>query len=195
MTPIYILSEDLLSESILKHIILNTNSSFSIAASYGKKGRGYLRGVVAGFNNIAKYTPVVLLTDLDNVPCVVDLIRDWINFRLDSRFIFQISVREVEAWLLADQMNFARYIGIASKFIPSDVETIPNPKDTILQLVKKSRFRRIKKDILPENSSSKVGPGYNVRLIEFVNSHWDLQVARTSSRSLERLVLKLSKLI
>ena len=60
---------------------------------------------------------------------------------------------------------------------------------------KKSRSAELRKALLPKKGgqTSKIGPGYNTRLGEFVRYHWDLNRAASVSPSLKRTVDRLQR--
>jgi hypothetical protein len=100
---------------------------------------------------------------------------------------FRIAVREVEAWLLADRDNIARFLGVAVSRVPRNVETLENPKRELVDLVRGSRRREIREDMAPRPGSGReVGPAYASRLIEFAERLWAPQTASQQSDSLRR---------
>lgn len=111
-----------------------------------------------------------------------------------ANLLFRIAVREVESWLLADQVNLARFFGIAQSSIPARPDELPDPKQKLIDLARKSRNRRLREDIVPrKGSTAKQGPDYNVRLEEFVNGIWNPRTAAESSPSLHRATLKIER--
>jgi hypothetical protein len=82
---------------------------------------------------------------------------------------------------------FAEFLGISVDLIPGDADRIPDPKQLLINLAKKSRKRKLREAIVPEpNSTAKIGKDYNGQLIEFVNESWQVASAQTNSPSLER---------
>jgi hypothetical protein len=112
---------------------------------------------------------------------------------LPPRLLFRIAVREVEAWLLADREGIANFLGVAKIKVPQNPEAEHDPKNTLINLARKSRKRRLTIEIVPEpGSRASIGPLYNARLSEFVMEHWDVGNARLSSPSLDRALHRLS---
>jgi len=102
-------------------------------------------------------------------------------------FLFRVAVREVESWLLADREAMARFLHISSAQCPDSPDDIIDPKQALLNLVRKSNNRALKQDILPaKGSMSSVGLGYNARLSDFVWNYWDVNRAVAQSDSLNR---------
>lgn len=181
--------EDQLSEAVLKKILNITEDRFLVTTCYSRGGFGYLKKNIAGFNNAAKGMPFFVLTDLDTAECPPALIKEWLPYPKHHNLLFRIAVREVEAWILADSKGFTRYLGIAIESIPLEVESIKDPKQTLIKLTKKSRNRRIRESIVPSsNSDARQGPDYNGALITFVNKFWDIKTAMKNSISLKKTV-------
>ena len=192
--PINLAVEDVLSEQMLRAILKQCGRDYEVGAVYGKKGFGYLKAKLAGFNNAAKGMPYLMLTDLDSRPCATSLIETWFGCDLEDyakrrshNLLFFVAVREVEAWLLADRESFARFLKISVDAIPSKSDQMPDPKKQLIDLVRKSKNRRLRDDIVPRDGSIiSVGPDYNGRLNEFLWSNWRLDVAERHSPSLRR---------
>lgn len=192
--PITLAVEDELSEHILRSLLIQTKRNFYIGAVYGKKGFGFLKQKLPAFNNAAKSSSYLLLTDLDNHNCVPALIEDWFRCQLSeypkrrhTNLIFRVAVREVEAWVMADRERFADFLGVSKSLIPDQLDTVPDPKKLLLQIAAKSRNRDLRNDIVPRpGDKRKIGPDYNGRLGEFVQSSWRADVAYAHSSSLAR---------
>ena len=196
MTPIYIASEDALSETLLHHLVSEANHDLQVAVSFGRRGNSYLRSKFQELCKTAQAIPVVLLTDLDNTPCAPELIALWCGRRaLPDSMLFRVAVREIEAWLLADKDGFARFAGIPKSKMPLDPEQLEDPKQTLLNLVRHYGRREIKANLLPSaGSTAKIGFGYNVILSDFVHSSWSLNRAIAHADSLERTYRRLREL-
>ncbi|OIP99185.1 MAG: hypothetical protein AUK35_07725 [Zetaproteobacteria bacterium CG2_30_46_52] len=191
MIPIGIATEDELSEAVVEKVILGVSADFDTSIKLRKGGNGYLRSNIKKFNNWAANCPVVVLTDLDAAPCPVSLLSSWLTTPKNSGLVFRVAVREVESWLLADADGISSYLKINTSIIPKNPESLENPKRELLGVVSKSKDRNLKADILPasKNSTSRVGLGYNFRLVEFVNKSWDYRRAALQSDSLRRFIL------
>ena len=132
--------------------------------------------------------PVLLLTDLDHAECPTALIQKWYKSReLPRMMLFRVAVRETEAWLLADHQGFAQFSGVPLHRIPENPELLPDPKMSLLNLVKKYGKRTVKADILPERgSTARVGLVYNQALCSFVQLSWSPDRAAKVAGSLNR---------
>ena len=185
--PINLAAEDELSEVVLREILRQSGRPFAVGAAYRKGGVGYLRKRVNGFNYGAKGTPYFLLTDLDKNECAPTLILEWLTVPLHPNLIFRVAVREVEAWVLADREAFSDFLGISTKNIPSDVDSIQDPKRKLISLARTSPKRNLKDSLIPRaGSTARVGRDYNGRLSAFVRSYWRLNESKLSSPSLLR---------
>jgi hypothetical protein len=185
--PINLAVEDVLSEEVITCIIEQSGRSFAIGTCYRRSGSGYLRKTIGGFNNAAKGTPFLVLTDLDNHECPPDLIRDWLPIPKHDNLIFRVAVREVEAWLLAHRGAFSEFLGISNDLVPISPDEEPDPKQCLINLARRSRKTALRRAIVPKDgSTAKIGPDYNGKLIGFLNNHWNVQEAAQNSPSLER---------
>jgi len=179
--------EDSLSESLLKKIIGFFSCSFIIGTCYIRSGKGYLKKNIRGFNNAAKGTPFLLLTDLDSAECPPLLIKEWLPYPKNKNLIFRVAVHEIESWLMAHRESFAKFLGIKKTKIPEKVDAIPDPKQFLINLARHSKYREIRDAIVPRpGSSAKYGSDYNGKLIYFVQNHWDVKEAIKYSPSLNR---------
>lgn len=187
--PINLAAEDSLSEAIIRVLLLRSNRGFAVGTCYGGGGYGYLRKTIGRFNNAAKRNPFLVLTDLDTTPCPPALIQDWISRPLHHNLLFRIAVREVESWVLAHASAFAAFLAIDPIAIPSNTDSIADPKKFLIKLAAKSPKSDIRRDIVPPPGSLREqGPDYNGRLIEFIQSDWSPAKARKRSDSLARTI-------
>lgn len=156
-------------------------------------GNGPLKNGIRRFVAASQVLPHVVLTDLDNSPCAPALLRDWGAHRLPPRILLRVAVREVEAWLMADRTGIAEFLSVPVVRVPANPEADRDPKQTLVGLARRSRKRRVAQELAPQaGSSSRVGPLYNARLVEFATSTWDVERARERSPSLDRAIQRLS---
>ena len=185
---IAIATEDELSETLIETLLHHSGRPVQIAQRFRQHGFGYLKSRMDVFNQMARWQPVLVLTDLDQGACAPQLRRDWLRQQSPaSNLLFRVAVREVEAWLLADGEAFAGFLGIDPSRVPALPEALPDPKQALLGLVRKSRQRDLKRDILPTPGARTVqGLGYNEQLSRFVRDHWRVDRAIPHSPSLAR---------
>ncbi|MEI8202783.1 MAG: hypothetical protein WCH34_07205 [Bacteroidota bacterium] len=184
--PVNLVFEDAISEYTMVKLLQSFGDKYYIGQSYQGNGFGYIKTNIRGFNQAAIATPFFILTDLDTYVCPSELIKDWLEYPLKPNLIFRIAVREVESWLLADIDGFSKFTGISKVNIPDNPDNENDPKKTLVNLIKRSRKRYIKEDILPINENAQIGPNYNERLMQYVSDYWDLNRAMLKSNSLYR---------
>lgn len=196
MTLLYIATEDALSEAVADHLVAKVNHGLQVIVRLRRNGYGYLKKKFPELVQTARKIPVFLLTDLDRIECPPILIDSWSGTAaLPSGMLFRVAVREIEAWLLADREGFAAFFGVPLTKLPLHPETIADPKQLMLNLVRRHSKREIKTAILPERGSqAKIGFGYNQMLSRFVAEHWSIERAMMASDSLTRTHRRLTEL-
>ncbi len=187
--PINIVFEDDLSEAVIRKI-LQGRGRYEVGSCFLGRGFGNIKKKIDGFNNAAKGMPYLVLTDLDKEECAPTLIQNWMkNATIHQNLLFRVAVREVESWVLADRDRFAKFLGVEEVLIHEDVDLIGDPKDHLVNLVRKSSKRKLRDDIVPKKgSTAKQGPNYNGPLISFVKASWNPDEAMHNSPSLRRAI-------
>lgn len=194
--PVNLAVEDDLSESVLRVMLRQLPRQYAVGTCFSRGGFGYLRKTIHGFNNAAKGTPFLVLTDLDVAECPPALIQEWLRQPRHPNLLLRIAVREVESWLLADREAFAKFLGICASLIPDNADGIADSKRFLIRLARKSPFQGLRRDIAPPRGSSREqGPDYNGRLSWFVWNRWKARRAKTHSQSLRRTVARLSRFV
>lgn len=195
MIYVTLIFEDDLSEAVMTKILMQFSGKYEICQSYSGNGFGYLKTNIRGFNQASVVNPHFMLTDLDNYECPVALKNDWIDFKLNNNFIFRIAVREVESWILADRQGLAKFFNVSLINFPLNPDLEPNPKNTLIELAKRSKKREIREDVVPINKNAAIGPNYNGCLTEFVYKNWSIDNAVLQSESFRRAYEKLRDFI
>lgn len=186
--------EDVLSEAALRKMLAGFGDKFSVLASLGHEGFGFIQKNMPAFNKAAETNGILVLTDLDDHLCPHVILRSWLPAPLHPNLVFRVAIREVEAWLLAHREALARYLQVRAALIPTNSETIVDPKELIIELARDSRSAEIREGVVPgPGRRRKVGPDYNGVLTRFVYSRWQPQVARRASASLHRALLALER--
>jgi hypothetical protein len=182
--------EDTLSDAVSTKIL--ENFGIEIMLRIGFKGNSYLKQKAPSLNQTARGSyDVFMLTDLDSPQnCPPQLIQSWIRAPLDSGFFLRVAVMEVESWIMADRSALAGFLSIPVNRIPSNTDVIDNPKEFLVSLARRSNKRRLRDQLVPgpRAATARVGPEYNSRFSEFVQTHWDLERAAVASPSLKRTV-------
>lgn len=163
---------------------------------YGMQGKNHLRQKIRGYNSAARYSPWLVLADLDWGPaCAPELRQRWLPSSAPL-LCLQFAVRAIEAWLIADAQKLAYFLQVAAQSIPPQPESLSDPKQMMVDLARHSRSRAIREDMAPrQGSGRRVGPAYTSRLIEFINQHWRPDIAAPRARSLDQTLQCLRRLI
>lgn len=197
VVDLYLVTEDAISEAIGERLVAEVGGGLNIVVRMGNKGNGYLKTKLAELGRVARACPVLMLTDLDSTECPPSLIRSWFGNRSPCvNMMFRVAVREVEAWLLADQEAFSEFTGVPFNKLPRNPETLNDPKRTILQLVKRYGRKSIKQDVLPAPGVNAIrGLGYNQAFCRFTHDIWSPERASASSESLMRARNRLAEFV
>jgi len=165
---------------------------------YGKRGKTHLESHLDGYNRAARWTPWIVVIDLDQSASCAPL---YVRARLanpSSLMCFRVAVRSVESWLLADAERLAVFLSVSRARVPRLPDTLDHPKRALVDLARQSRRTAIREDMIPgPRSHRQVGPGYTARIIEFVSgsgSRWRPDVAAERSDSLRRCIRSLQTL-
>lgn len=186
--PLHLVIEDELSEAVVRRVLAASHRDYFVGSAYGRTGFGYLRSTANNWNAAAAAgTPILLLTDLDQNNCPLELIAEWLDHQCHANFLFRVAVREVESWLLADREGFAQFLGISDVLVPVQPDQVADPKQTLINLARRSRRRALKQSIVPrQGSTATQGPDYNGCLGDFVRNQWNPDIAKDRSPSLNR---------
>jgi Domain of unknown function (DUF4276) len=188
MHYIALATEDELSEAVGIRLVAEVASACEVNLKFRRGGYGYLKSKLDSFCQIARRQPLLLLTDLDEMPCAPELIAEWMEGRdHPEKFMFRVAVREVEAWLLADHEAMKGLLGRKITKLPAKPDTLSDPKQTLMKLARKAP-RLVRNDLLREHGALALrGLGYNVRLCAFVRDMWNPERAAVRSDSLRRV--------
>jgi hypothetical protein len=101
----------------------------------------------------------------------------------------------MEAWLMSDADAPASYLSVARTGVPTDPEAEILPKQTLVNLARRSHRIAIRPDMGPrEGSGRSEGPAYASRIVEFAAHHWRPGVAAERSDSPRRAIACLRRL-
>src|SRR4030066_358421 len=131
--PINLVVEDDLSEVVIKKILSLFHDRFAVGTCYGKSGFGYIKKRLRAFNNAAKGTPYIVVSDLE-AKCPPIQIQEWLSDPISPNLMYRIAVKEIESWVMADRMNFSSFLGISQEQIPQNVDSIVKPKHLLIEL-------------------------------------------------------------
>jgi hypothetical protein len=182
--------EGIVDEAVVRAIA--SAIGLNVTAVFGKNGKAYLSAKLSAYNQAARYTPWMVLIDLDNDEECAPPLKQELLPKPAKHMCFRIAVREVESWLLADRERAASFFSVSKFRIPTYPEAESNPKQTMINIARQSKRRAIREDMVPrEGSGRNVGPAYASRLIEFVTDSrkgWRCRVAAEGAESLKRCI-------
>ena len=185
--------EDEPSAAVARRLVRTFRKDIAVSRVIVSRGYGQLKVNAPRYNQASRRTPFFLLTDLDRADCAPRLIEDWLAGRSrEASFLFRVAVREVEAWLLADQSGIAKFLGIETTLVPTGVEGLPDPKRALVCLARHSRLRELRRGLVPsEGSTAQVGPSYVDLLTGFAERGWSPNRARKGAPSLDAAIAAL----
>ncbi len=184
--------EDLLSLYVMEKVMAHTKRGYKVLRPLVEGGSDKIRSAINKYRTASHALAHVVLADLDKVPCASTLRQQWGVATLPDAMLFRVAVREVEAWVLADRAGFASFAGIPQSKVSQAPETLADPKQALINLVRQSRNRRLVAQLVPEQGTSmSKGPMYNERLGQFVREKWDVTAAMQAAPSLQRTVNRL----
>ena len=189
-----LVAEDVLSMAVMQRLLADCQREFCVHTPIISGGVDAIRKRVPVYRNACRVLPHVLLIDLDRTACAAELLQSWGLTQKMQSLLVRVAVRTVEAWLLADALGLAEQLKVSPSKIPSHPETLENPKQTLVNLARHSRSRRLASELAPSpGSRAQVGPLYNARLCEFVAHRWSPQHASKGAPSLAKTILRLSE--
>ena len=166
-----------------------------ISASYITQGKARLDQRLSGYNAAAARTAWFVLRDLDQDASCAPELKAGLLDSIAEKMCLRIPVRSLEAWLMADRERLASYMAVPLATIPRDVEDIVHPKQTLVNIARRSRRRVILEEMVPRSgTTSVIGTGYSAHLIEFSQSHWNPEIAAQNCPSLAKCIESLKSL-
>lgn len=187
MVWVALATEDELSEAVGKRLLAESGGALQVNQLLRKGGNGYLRSRINSWCEIARYQPVLLITDLDALACPTELLTTWLNARVKPvDLVFRVAVREIESWLLADHDGMKLLLGNGARNLPDTPDNLADPKRCLLTLAQKAP-RAIRDDlVVPKGTIASQGLAYNKTLSDFVLTRWSPVKAAARSDSLRR---------
>lgn len=189
--------EGMIDEAVLRRLVKEIGAT--AGPVYGKNGKPFLLEKLSAYNQAARFSPWIILIDLDHDDECAPPFRKSCLPNPASYLCFRVAVREIESWLLADRERLSKFLSIAVSRIPLDPEKLDCPKSTMVEIAGHSRRRGIREDMVPRpGSGRKVGPAYAAQLIDFAGDSkrgWRPDVAAKISYSLNRCIHCILRLI
>jgi len=165
-----------------------------VGTVYGLRGKHWLDQRLRAYNHAARFDRWFVLRDLNgDAPCAPQLLQNLLPAPTVG-MCFRIAIRASEAWLLADRERISEFLSVPAGRIPGNPDNLQDPKREVVDLSRRSRRRAIREDMVPApGTSSRVGPAYTARIIEFATTLWRPRVAAANSTSLSRCIAALER--
>lgn len=194
---VVIVGEDKLCCVLAEAIILQSNKGATIQQRTITNGCAPFRAIIEKMNVVANSVmPVIMLADADQAPCVVTQRNAWMPAHPSPRLALRLAVRETEAWVLADHEGLSAFAQLSPALMNRTPDLIMDPKQELLRLIRKSKRRDLRDEMLPrKGSSSPIGLGYNMHLTQFVQEFWSADRAAERSPSLSRSIPRITALL
>lgn len=194
MSRILVVGEDTLCCALGERLVAACLPDWQLAQpSIDTKGVTKLQPSLPRYLSLARSLhPVLCIADTDG-QCAVELRAKWLP-QAHERFVLRLAITEAESWVLADRQGFAQALEAPLNKLPQCPDEESDPKRLILTLVKKSKIRQFRDEVVSSADPSKPGTGYNLHLGAFVRGQWDAKRAVEHSPSLARAVKHLERL-
>jgi hypothetical protein len=163
---------------------------------YGRRGFGYIRDKIGAYNRSARQIAYLALVDLmdTRLACAPAVRAQWLP-HANPGMIFRIVVREIESWLLADREGIASFLSVPLARVPLHPETLPDPKQAMVNTARRSRRPAIRRSMVPEDGSrAQTGRLYANELCAFAQGNWNVTRAAANASSLARCLGRLRAL-
>jgi hypothetical protein len=185
--------EGSVDDALLRRLLRETGHQ--PGAIYSLNGKPGLLKKLDAYNGAARISPWVVLIDLNSdADCAPPYVAE--HMAVPSEYMtFRVAVREAEAWLLADRPRLARFLGVSQIRLPTDPESVADPKQAVVNIARHSSRRAVRDEIVPSPGAGRTtGPAYVAQMIEFITRHWHPQSAAARSESLRRCLDRLAEL-
>lgn len=205
---VFIVGEDPVTRAIIYRLVKEYASSLRIKQSLPARG-GEIKTKIVSFNQLALSYPIILLSDLDTDPCPPiaksNLLKDVTT--VSPEFLINIAVDEAEAWLFADREGFADYFEIPLASVPeSQMQKFQGMRQRKEMMVPLKSSYYLTHTLIGFSSNSTLrnqvfsstsckGKEYNSALLPFISNHWNPEVARNNSYSLERMIQRIESIV
>ena len=175
---------------------LVTHAGGQVGRVLGRQGKAYVGARIGGYCQAARRDPWLVLIDLDtDADCPVPILDKWLPTK-PRHMCFRVAVREIESWLLANADALAAYMGVRRERVPEMPDRLADPKDAMVALARRSRDRRIRRDMVPlTGGGGRTGLRYATRVIDYVQRAWRPEVAAQRSESLRRAMACLERIV
>jgi len=193
---ITIITEDMLSEVIAERLVAECCPGVDVHVRLGRRGYNYVVSRLRSLNEAAAGMGIVALLDRDSPNrCPIEVINAALGGPRHPNMIVRFAELEVESWVMGDAEALADFLNVPFNRVPSQPDTVPDPKQTLVNIARRSRSSTVRRDMCPApGSTAMVGPAYNERLEGFLRDAWRVEAAATCSPSLARALLRIATL-
>jgi hypothetical protein len=148
-----------------------------------------------GYIRASHQSPWIIQRDLDRSAACAPEFRSQLIQQLPPLLNLLITLRQTEAWFIADTQGIAEFLGVSTMSVPGDPEALADAKATLVALARRSRRKTLREDLVPsERSGRKTGPLYADRVAEFIRDHWSIDRAIAGgATSLGKLVERIER--
>ncbi len=137
MTALRLLVEGLVDEAVGRRLC--EAAGLTVSDVFGKRGAGYIKSKIGGFDRSAAGSPLLTLVDFvdTGLACPPALVEQWVPHRHEDH-VFRVAVKEIESWILADRAGVAAWLGVAERLLPTEPEGLPDPKRALVNVARRS---------------------------------------------------------
>lgn len=203
---VFTVGEDAVTRAIARRLLTQVGTFLKPGLDLPARG-SEIKQRFPQYRKLAEKFPVLLLTDLDDKHCPLELRAEWLaGTEPPEQLMFRICVDEAESWLMADREGLARHLLIDRELIPQATQLDPrNPQNREIRLPYKpslylmrelaaqSASQEIKRQLTPKKLAKK-GPEYNAALLPFIQHQWNIEVAAQQSYSLRKAMAHIERL-
>lgn len=206
---VYISGEDPVTIAVIERLLNYVSASISVIMQLPARG-GQVKSKIPEFNKLAISNPVVMLVDVDEGCAPLLKQKLFEGLEQSTHFLFNVSVDEAEAWLMADRQGFASYFGLDVDKIPESallkqggrvgrLEMNFSYKSSLYlthTLAPLSTKKEIREQVAVTNPKGPAkGKEYNKALVPFIKNNWNIDVAKENSDSLQRMIRRIEDLV
>ncbi len=195
MKRILVVGEDALCCALGERLVAAGLPGWQLARpSIDTKGVTKLLPALLRYAEQARHVqPVLCVADTDG-QCAVTLRSAWLQSAGHARFVLRLAHTEAESWLLADREGFSHALAVPLNKLPQHPDDEVDPKRLVLSLLRRSKERLLRTEVISGTDPSKPGTGYNLHLGAFVRTHWNAQRGAQCSPSLARALKRVQAL-
>lgn len=190
--PITLACEGWVDREILTRVLADRGLAVGVVHAAG--GSSAIDRKLEAYASAARFSPWLVHRDLDLAECAPGLFRRLVC-RPPPGLNLIVPVRQIESWLLADREGCSAFLRVAPASTIEQPEALPDAKQALVALARRSRSRAIREGMVPRpQSGRKVGADYGGLVAEFVATTWspDRAVAG-GARSLAKLLERIER--